>query len=111
MPFACYIRFTCVFLRPEQDFVVVSGCLVDRDQRSPVLCALLFSYKCRKYLFSLVQLCDLLLIFFFALLCYYAHSNVCKYIVSLNTNVSLLLFSMCLLSQVLVFDPVRVGRI
>lgn len=46
-----------------------------------------------------------------ALLCYHTHSNVCKYMVSLNTNVSLLLFCMCLLFQVLVFDPVRVGRV
>lgn len=32
--------------------------------KDPQCCALLFSYKYRKYLFSLVQLCDLLLIFF-----------------------------------------------
>lgn len=46
-----------------------------------------------------------------ALLCYYAHSNICKYVASLNTNVPVLLFCMCFLSQVLVFDPVRVGRV
>lgn len=73
------------------------------------VCVLLFSYKCTKFLSPLVLLCDLLLIFL--LYCYYAHSNVCKYMASLNTNVSVLLFCMCLLSQVLVFDPVRVGRV
>lgn len=85
------------------------GCLVDHDQRSPVLCAVVFLqvYKISVSFGSALRLTfDIS-----ALLCYYAHSNICKYTVSLNTNVSVLLFCMCLLSQVLVFDPVRVGRV
>lgn len=39
---ACYICSTCVFLCPKQDFVVGIGCLVDRYQRSPVLCVVVF---------------------------------------------------------------------
>lgn len=39
---ACYIRSTCVFLCPKQDFVVGIGCLVDCYQRSPVLCVVVF---------------------------------------------------------------------
>lgn len=39
---ACYVRSTCVFLCPKQDSVVGIGRLVDRYQRSPVLCVVVF---------------------------------------------------------------------
>lgn len=80
------------------------GCLVDHDQRSPVFCAVVFS-QVYKISVSFGSALLRLVLDISALLCYYAHSNICKYMVRLNTNVSLLLFCMCLLSQVLVFDP------
>lgn len=84
------------------------GCLVDCDQRSSVLCAVVY-LQVNKISVSPSAL--RLALDISALPCYYVHSNVCKYMVSLNTNVSLLLFCMCLLSQVLVFDPISVGRV
>lgn len=82
-----------------------------RPKISHVACSCFLTSTHTKFSSPLVLLCSCSHFDISALLCYYAHSNVCKYIVGLNTNVSLLLFCMCLLSQVLVFDPVRVGRV
>ena len=107
--FACYIRFTCILLCPEQGFVVVSGCLVYRDQRSPVLCAVVF--------FTSIQNSSLLWFCLATCFWYFLLYRVIMFIqIYANARwVWILMFPfllcLCLLSQVLVFDPVGVGRI
>lgn len=82
-----------------------------RPKISRVVCSCFLTSIHTKFPSPLVLLCSYSHFDISALLYYYAHSNICKYMVGLNTNVSVLLFCMCLLSQVLVFDPVRVGRV
>lgn len=90
------------------------GYFVSRWSRPKISC-LVFSYFPTSihinFLSHLVLFCSYSHFDISALLCYYDHSNICKYMIGLNTNVAVLLFCMCLLSQVLVFDPVRVGRV
>lgn len=110
MSLACYFRLGCVFPQPWAGFS--SGCLVDCDQRSPsVVFRRCFPSKLYKKIPPpcLLWLCRAptsdWLFDIPASLWYYAHSNICKYAAGRNTNAAVLLFCMCLLSQVLVFDP------
>lgn len=116
--FSCYSCSLCVTFAslvfssaPSRISLWVLGALWSRPKISHVVCSCFLTSAHTKFSSPLVLLCSCSHFDISALLCFYAHSNVCKYSVGLNTNVSLLLFCMCLLSQVLVFDPVRVGRV